>query len=50
MVDIVLPDKGCEVLDGDLTPEYWNENDSENFADSGDSYILVQLRGHCKIL
>jgi len=24
MVERVLPDKGCEVLDGELTHEYWD--------------------------
>ena len=35
------PDKGCEVLDGELTYEYRDENDSENFADS-DGHILLK--------
>ena len=41
VVDSVPPDKGCEVLDGELTHEYQDENDSENFADSNDSHILL---------
>ena len=34
VVDSVPPDKGCEVLNEELTHECWDENDSENFADS----------------
>ena len=34
------PDKGCEVLGGELTHEYLDENDSENFADSDDAHSL----------
>jgi len=30
------------VLDGELTHEYWDENDSGNFADSADGYILLK--------
>ena len=36
------PDKGCEMLDGALTYEYYDENDSKNFADSDDSHILLK--------
>ena len=36
VVDIVTPGKGCEVLDGELTHEKWDENDIENFAESDD--------------
>ena len=42
MVDSVSPDTGCEVLDGELTHKQWNENDSENFADSDDIHILLK--------
>ena len=35
-------EKGCEVIDGKLTHEQWNENDSENFADSNDGYLLLK--------
>ena len=38
----VPPDKGCKVLDGELTHEKWNENDIENFGDSDDSHILLK--------
>ena len=41
MVERVLPDKGCEVLDGGSKHEYWDENDNDNFADSGDGHILL---------
>ena len=30
------------MLDGELTHEKLDENDSENFADSDDSYILLK--------
>ena len=30
VVDSVPPDKGCGVLNGELTHEQWDENDSEN--------------------
>ena len=42
VVDSVLPDKDCEVLGGELTHEYWDENDSENFANSHNSHILLK--------
>ena len=29
------------MLDGELTHEEWNENDSENFADSDGAHILL---------
>ena len=29
------------MLDGELTHEKWDKNDSENFADSDDSHILL---------
>ena len=45
VLDSVLPDKGWEVLDGELTHEKWDENDSENFADSDDSHILLKRGG-----
>ena len=32
VVDSVPPDRGCEVLDKELTHEYWDENDSETFC------------------
>ena len=44
MVGNVPPDKGCKVLDGELTHEEWNENDSENFADSGHYKILCEVK------
>ena len=43
MVESVPPDKGCEVLDEELTHEEWDENDSESFADSDDSHSLLKL-------
>ena len=50
-VDSVPSDKGCEVLDGELTHKEWDENDSKNFADSDDSHILLKWGGgHYKIL
>ena len=39
MADSVLPDKGYEVLDGELT------NESENFSDIDDIQILLKLGG-----
>ena len=42
VVDSVPPNKGCEVLYGELTHEQWGENDNENFADSNDSHILLK--------
>ena len=42
MEDSVPADKGCEVLDGELTREYWDENYSETFADSDDGHILLK--------
>ena len=51
VIDSVPPDKGCEVLDRELTHEYRDENDSENFADSDDGYILLKWgRGYYKML
>jgi len=50
VVDSVPPDKGCEVLAGELTHEKWGENDSENFADSDDAHILLKWGGHYKML
>ena len=43
MVGSVPPDKGSEVLDGQLSHEYWDENDSENFTDCDDSRILLKM-------
>ena len=43
VVDSGPPDKGCEVLDGELTHEYWDENDSENFAVNNDIHISLKL-------
>ena len=45
VVGSVPPGKGCEVLDGELTLEEWDENDSENFADSNDAHILLKWGG-----
>ena len=39
VADSVLPDKGYEVLDGELT------NESENFSDIDDIQILLKLGG-----
>ena len=39
---MIPPDKGCEVLDGELTHESRDENDSETFPDSADAYILLK--------
>ena len=41
-VDSVPPEKGCEVLDGELIHQYLDENDSENFADSDGAHILLK--------
>ena len=45
VVDSVPPDKGCEVLDGEFTHEKWDENNSENSADSPDSHVLLKWGG-----
>ena len=51
VVDSVPSDKGCEVLDGGLNHEYWDENDSENFVDNDDTYILLKWgKDHYKTL
>ena len=42
VVNSFPPEKSCEMLDGELTHEEWDENDSENFADSDDSHILLK--------
>jgi len=42
LVDSAPPGKCCEVLDGELTHEEWDENDTENFADSDDAHILLK--------
>ena len=34
VLDSVSSDKGCKVFGGELTHEYWDENNSENFANS----------------
>ena len=39
-MDSAPTNKGCEVLDGELTHEYWDENDSEKFTDSDNGHIL----------
>ena len=50
MVGSVPSDKSYEVLDEELTHEYWDENDSENFTDSEDTHIFAELGGHNKML
>ena len=45
VLDSVPPDKGFEVLDGGLTYEQWDENDSKNFDDSDDSQLLLKWKG-----
>ena len=50
MVDSVPPDKGCEVLDGEMYDEEWNQNDNKNVADSDGTQILVKWGGRCKML
>ena len=40
IVDSVPPHIGCEVFDEELIHEYWDENDSENFAGRRDSHVL----------
>ena len=42
VVDSVPPDKGYEVLDEELNHVCWDENGSENFADSDDGHILLK--------
>ena len=42
VVDSVPPNKECEVLDGELTHEHWDGNDSENVPDSDDANILLK--------
>ena len=43
-------DKGCEVPNGELTREKWDENDSEHFADSDGAHILLKWGSHNKVL
>ena len=50
VVDKVPADKCCEVLDGDLTQEKWDDNGSKNFADSDDAQILLKFGGHYEML
>ena len=45
VVDSVPPDRGCEVLDAELTHEQWDKKDSDDFADSDDVDILLNWRG-----
>ena len=42
VVDGVLPDRGCEVLERGLNHEYWDGNDRKNFTDSDDAHILLK--------
>ena len=42
MVDSVPPERGCEMLDGELTHEQRDKNDTKNFADSDGSHILLK--------
>ena len=37
------------MLDGELTQEYQDKNDSENFGDSDDAYILLKWGDHNKM-
>ena len=46
LVDSVPPHKGCEMLDGEVTDEEWDENGSETFADSDDAHILLKWECH----
>ena len=50
MVDIVRPEKGCEVPDGELTHEKRDKNDDRTCADSDDSHIVLNLGGRDKML
>ena len=51
MVDSVPPDKGCEVLDGELTREQRDKNNGENFVDSNDIHIQLKWgMSHYKML
>ena len=45
VVDVVPAVMGCEVLDGELTHEEWDESDSENFTDSDAGHILLKWGG-----
>ena len=38
------------MLDGGLTHEKWDENDSENIADSDDDHILLKWGDQYRIL
>ena len=42
VVDSVPPDKGCKMLDSEVTDEKWDENGNENFVDSDDAHILLK--------
>ena len=35
------PNKGCEVLDGEVTDEEWDKNHNKNVADSDYTQILI---------
>ena len=50
MIESVPPDTGCEVLDGGLTHQKWDENDSENVADNDDGHIMLKWGDHYKML
>ena len=35
----------CEVLDGEVSDEEWDENDNKSVADSDDTHSLVKMGG-----
>ena len=45
VVDGVPLDMGCKVLDGELTHDELDENDSEHFTDGDDAHILLKWGG-----
>ena len=42
VVDSIPLEKGCEVIDGELTHEKLGEKDNKIFADSDDAHILLR--------
>ena len=49
-MDSIPPDKGCEVLGGELSHEELDENDCETFTNSDEAHILLKWGGQYKML
>ena len=50
MVDSVLPDEGCEVLDGEMNDEEQDQNGNKNVTYSDDTLNVINGGGHYKVL